>query len=186
MEKGPAAMLKYRPAIPSDIQRVIHLHVSISQSAYAHILPEAYLSEVVPSEKQALWETRFAALSSPDHLIFVASDGGPAAGFCCFAFSEEPEFGTYLHNLYVAPSHQGQGLAKALLRHTISAFDPMRKDRPVHLRAFVKNTRATALYDRLGGVVIERIGVAHAGNPVVEMVRYQWSTAHDFLEKLAG
>jgi len=179
-------MLKYRPALPSDAQMIIDLHVSMSQNTYAHILPESYLQDVLPAEKRELWQTRCAALPSPDHLIIVACDGAEIAGFCCFVFNEEKEFGTYLHNLYVSPSFQGKGVAKTLLREALSTFEHSRKDLPVHLVAFAKNTRATAIYDRLGGLVIERREVTRAGNPAVELVRYQWPTAHELLEKLAA
>lgn len=179
-------MLKYRPALPSDVQMLIDLHVSMSQNTYAHILPESYLQDVLPTEKRELWQTRCAALPSPDHLIIVACDGAEIAGFCCFVFSEETEFGTYLHNLYVSPFFQAKGVAKTLLREALSTFEHSRKDLPVHLVAFAKNTRATAIYDRLGGRVIERREVTRAGNPAVELVRYQWPTAHELLEKLAA
>ncbi len=179
-------MLKCRPALPSDVRMIIDLHVSMSQNTYAHILPEAYLKDVLPAEKRDLWQKRCAVLPSPDHLIIVACDGAEIAGFCCFVFNEEKEFGTYLHNLYVSPSFQGKGAAKTLLREALSTFEHSRKDLPVHLVAFAKNTKARAVYDRLGGVVIERREVARAGNPAVELVRYQWPTAHDLLEKLAA
>lgn len=91
-----------------------------------------------------------------------------------------------MHNLYVSPSFQGKGVAKALLREALTAFDDPRKDLPVHLVAFAKNIRATGVYDRLGGRVIETRTVERAGNPAVELVRYQWRTAHVLLEKLAG
>lgn len=179
-------MLKYRPAVPSDVQMIIDLHVSMSRSTYAHILPEAYLKDVLPAEKRNLWEKRCAVLPSPDHLINVACDAAEIAGFCCFVFNEEKEFGTYLHNLYVSPSLQGRGVAKALLREALSVFDPQRKDLPIHLVAFAKNMKATAVYERLGGVVIERNEVTRSGNPAVELVRYQWPTAHDLMEKLSA
>lgn len=177
-------MLKYRQAVPSDAQLIVDLHVSMSQRTYAHILPETYLKDVLPAEKQQLWQTRCAALPSSDHLIIIACEGTQIAGFCCFVFNEETEFGTYLHNLYVSPSFQGKGVAKALLREALSLFDDPRKDLPVHLVAFAKNTGATAVYDRLGGRVIETRTVERAGNPAVELVRYQWPTAHVLLEKL--
>lgn len=179
-------MLTYRQAVPSDAQLIIDLHVSMSQHTYAHILPETYLKDVLPGEKQQLWQTRCAALPSPDHLIVVACNEAEIAGFCCFVFNEEKEFGTYLHNLYVSPSFQGKGVAKALLRAALTVFDDPRKDLPVHLVAFAKNIRATGVYDRLGGRVIETRTVERAGNPAVELVRYQWRTAHVLLEKLAG
>lgn len=179
-------MLKYRPAVPSDVRMIIDLHVSMSRSAYAHILPETYLRDVLQAEKRDLWQKRCAVLPSPDHLIIVACDGAEIAGFCCFVFNEEKEFGTYLHNLYVSPFFQGKGVAKTLLREALSTFEHSRKDLPVHLVAFAKNMKATAVYDRVGGLVIERREVTRAGNPAVELVRYQWPTAHELLEKLAA
>lgn len=175
--------LHYRPATSEDMAGIIRLHISISRQAYAHILPQPYLDTVMPAEKQALWEQRFSPSASA-HLILVAVDGAELAGFCCFVLDEETEFGTYLHNLYVSPAFQRRGVASAMLREAIILLEPKRMDQPVHLLAFARNSAAIAVYDRLGGIVIERKEVERAGNPAVELVRYQWPTASVLLEEL--
>lgn len=177
------SVIDYRPADISDMQAIINLHVSLSQKTYAHILPEAYLRDVVPGEKQALWQRRFASPKSL-RVITVATHNQNVEGFCCFPLDEETEFGTYLHNLYVSSDLQGKGVAKSLLRQAIDTFDLERKAKPVHLVAFVRNTRAVAIYDRLGGRVIDRSEVTRAGNPPVELVRYQWPSANQLADQL--
>lgn len=176
-------MLDCRLAQPSDMQMIVKLHISLSQSTYADILPESYLRDVVPNEKQELWARRFAA-SQSDRVIVVATSNGNVEGFCCFLLKEETEFGTYLHNLYVSSDYQGRGVAKLLLQQAINVFSDERKGQPVHLLVFAKNTKAVAMYDRLAGKVIERSEVVRSGNPVVELVRYQWSSADELIGRL--
>ncbi|MFB9948917.1 GNAT family N-acetyltransferase [Rhizobium puerariae] len=176
-------MLKYRPALASDKQMIINLHVAMSKSTYANILPRHYLENELPYEKQELWEKRFAGPNC-NQLIFVALSSSEIAGFCCFAFNEEKEHGTYLHNLYVTHEYQRRGVAKSLLSHAIGAFDSTRRRMPVHLLAFAENTNAVDVYEKLDGTVIEKRVVERSGNPAVELLRYQWPSAEVLLYKI--
>jgi len=101
-------------------------------------------------------------------------------------FNEETEFGTYLNNLYVSSAFQRQGVAKSLLRQTIPVFKRPRKELPVHLLVFAKNIKAVAVYDQLGGIVIDKSQAVRAGNTPVELLRYQWPSAQTLFEKLDG
>jgi ribosomal protein S18 acetylase RimI-like enzyme len=177
------AMLEYRFAQPVDMPSIVSLHVSLSQATYDHILPRGYLKDVLPQEKEELWAGRFA-VPDPHLITVVATDRDEVIGFCCFPFAEEIQFGSYLHNLYVSSEYQGRGVARATLRWAIDMFDNERKALPVHLRVFSKNIRAVAMYERWGGQIIERSNVVRLGNPSVEIVRYQWPSAHELLIKL--
>ncbi len=176
-------MLKYRRALVSDMEMIIDLHVVMSKSTYAHVLPQHYLDNELPLEKRELWEKRFAGPNT-DQLIFVAMHGQEIAGFCCFVFNEEKEHGTYLHNLYVSEEYQKRGVAKSLLNQAIGTFDSDRQKLPVHLLVFAKNTNAVAIYEKLDGTVIEKRDVSRWGNPTVELLRYQWPSADALLQKL--
>ncbi|MDO5897183.1 GNAT family N-acetyltransferase [Agrobacterium sp. Azo12] len=162
---------------------IIDLHVVMSKSTYAHVLPEHYLANELPLEKRELWEKRFAGPNT-DQLIFVAMHGQEIAGFCCFVFNEGKEHGTYLHNLYVSQEYQKRGVAKSLLNQAIETFDSDRQKLPVHLLVFAKNTNAVAIYEKLDGTVIEKRDVSRWGNPTVELLRYQWPFADALLQKL--
>jgi len=97
----------FRPALHPDRESVISLHIEISQQAYSQILPHDYLRNVMPTEKLRLWERRFENLDDPNTQIIVAEHEANVAGFICFQFDREPEFGSYLHNLYVGRDLRG-------------------------------------------------------------------------------
>lgn len=98
-------------------------------------------------------------------------------GFICFQFNHEPEFGSYLHNLYVRRDLRGSGHARSLISKALERFDSDKLGHAVHLIAFAENVPARHLYDRLGGAVVERSVREHPGNPPIEIVRYQWQSA---------
>lgn len=177
-------MLQYRQALASDMPRIVHLHVETSREAYANILPEDYLQGVLLAEKRTLWQKRFT-VSPSDHTIFVATDGLDIVGLCCFLFNEQMQFGTYLHNLYVRPAFQGRGVASSLLREAIATFDDLRKVEPIHLLVYAMNMKAVAVYDRLGGIVVEKCEVLRAGS-AVELLRYQWPSAIELVANAGG
>lgn len=163
-----------RPARPDDRDEIIRLHVTLSQSAYANILPAEFLRDVMPGEKLELWSARLATSPDPEKLSIVVAEapGGEClAGFACFVFDPEDEWGAYLHNLYVSTDHQGQGLARRLLQAALSTFPPAFAQGPLSLRALEENKPARRLYDRLGGTISER---DLTGQPPVGVVRYTW------------
>lgn len=167
----------FRPALRPDRDSIISLHVEISQQAYAQILPHDYLRNAMPTEKLRLWKQRFEDLDDPNTQITVAQHEASVAGFICFQFDHEPEFGSYLHNLYLGRDWRGSGHGRALIRNALDRFDPYRLGHAVHLMAFSENAPARRLYDGLGGTVIEQSIRRRGNNPPVEVVRYQWQSA---------
>jgi ribosomal protein S18 acetylase RimI-like enzyme len=166
-----------RPARPDDRDEITRLHVTLSQSTYAHILPATFLADVMPGEKVALWSERLATAPDPEKLsIMVAEEPGAGrlAGFACFVFDAEDQWGAYLHNLYVSADYQGQGLARRLLQAALATFPPTFAHGPLSLCALEDNKPARRLYDRLGGVVSERDLTDGSGHPPVGFVRYTW------------
>lgn len=57
-----------------------------------------------------------------------------------------------LDDLYIDPEYQGKGVGSAVLRRCIREAD-----RPVYFYVYTKNTRAIALYERLGFRVTETV-----------------------------
>jgi len=166
----------YRNASPSDLEPIIALHVEEQRRAYAHILPESHLRTEMPAQKRELWHGRLQKEVDRNQLsVTVAeSDAHHVVGFACFVFETDDSFGSYLHNLYVASSHQRRGIARKLLVEGIARFDPDRMRSPVHLLVYKANDTARGLYDRLGGHPIECL---ERGIPPIELLRYQWSSA---------
>lgn len=167
----------FRPAIHRDCEYIVSLHVEISREAYSKILSQQYLQEILPHEKEELWARRFANLDDPNTQITVMEHQGEVSGFLCFQFDYEPQFGTYLHNLYVVKGFRGGGHARSLIRAGIDQFSDLRRNIPIHLVVFAENETARRLYDRLGGTMIEHSTRKRGDNPPVEVIRYQWESA---------
>lgn len=180
--RGDRAM-NFRDAKRDDREAVTALHISISQQTYAGILSANYLADVMPEEKTSLWERRLAqGVDSTRMSLKVAEEAAAVAGFACFLFDEETEFGTYLHNLYVAANHQGKGVARNLLAESIRSFSAHRLDRPVHLLTLRENHPARSFYERIGGQPVEERRNVMSRLPHVIFVRYQWPSAHTLRE----
>lgn len=173
----------FREGVAEDREAIASLHISVSQRTYGHILSADYLANVLPEEKVRLWEERLACGVDRGRLcLIVADDGAGLAGFCCFRFDHEPEFGTYLHNLYVAETHRGHGVARRLLAEGIRRFPDACLARPVHLLTFVENHRARHFYEQLGGRLIGEAQNVSASYPHVRFARYQWTSAREMSE----
>lgn len=169
-----------RDATPDDREAIISLHVRVSQRAYAGMLPADYLADIMPDEKARLWEKRLSGGVDPERLrVTLAHFDTELAGFSCFLFDQETQFGTYLHNLYVDHAYQGKGIARSLLVAGIQRFSPQQRNRPVHLLTLADNHTARRFYEKLNGRIIEEKRSVMASNPEVLFVRYQWRSAHE-------
>ena len=170
--------MHYRPAVPGDRDSIAALHIEGGQQAYAGILPRTYLFEVLPQEKDALWRQRLdRGVDGLRLSVTVAESSTDIAGFACFLFDQKTDFGTYLHNIYVSSRYQRRGVASGLLVAGIDTFSTALGERPVHLLVFLENLPARALYDRLGGQIVEQFVRDYDGHPSVGLVRYQWASA---------
>ncbi|QCL77541.1 GNAT family N-acetyltransferase (plasmid) [Agrobacterium tumefaciens] len=169
-----------RDATPDDREAITSLHVRVSKRAYAGMLPADYLAEIMPDEKTRLWEKRLSQGSDPERLrVTLAHFDNELAGFSCFLFDHETQFGTYLHNLYVDPAYQGKGVARSLLSAGIQRFSPQQRNRPVHLLTLADNHPARRFYEKLNGQIVEEKRSVMASYPDLIFVRYQWRSAHE-------
>lgn len=172
--------MHYRGALLKDVDGITSVHVLGGQQAYADILPADYLKDVLPQEKRDLWRSRLAEGFDKSRLsITVAEEADDLAGFACIPFDQEQDFGTYLHNIYVAKRYQRMGVASGLLAAGVEAFDAGGLEQPVHLLVFAKNAPARAFYERLGGKMIEQTERSRAGSEPIALCRYQWASARE-------
>lgn len=168
----------YRGAGEADRDGIIALHIRGGKAAYSSILPPDYLHQIMPVEKEALWRQRLDGGVDRNKIsVTVADSGSGLAGFCCFDFTQDGAFGTYLHNIYVSASHQRMGVASGLLVAGIGGFSAERLVAPLHLLVFARNSPARAFYDRLGGIIVETIARSREGSGPIPLCRYQWQSA---------
>ena len=82
----------------------------------------------------------------------AARDGGVIVGYGGIAIGPPPRPDAEIHNLAVAPDHQGRGIGRALLRALLAAADA------VHARVFLEvrtdNAAALGLYASEGFAVV--------------------------------
>lgn len=83
--------------------------------------------------------------------IAVRCDGEPAGYYCCRREDGELE----LDELFVLPPYRNMGIGTAIVRKILSECAE-----PIILYVFLKNTRARALYERLGFRVIKEFGAS--------------------------
>lgn len=77
--------------------------------------------------------------------------GGKKAGWYCFSPSDDGRM--ELDNFYVLPEYRGYGIGTAVLKKCFSETD-----KPIILYCFTCNTRALALYSRMGFRLTETVG----------------------------
>lgn len=82
-----------------------------------------------------------------DEVIFVIEVGDRVMGFLSIDWPAR-----FLHNLYIDPAHQGQGLGRQLLERALAHMGP-----PVDLKTRPENTASQAFYRRLGWFEVERL-----------------------------
>lgn len=85
-----------------------------------------------------------------DRYTCVLADG-KKAGWYCFTPSDDGRM--ELDNFYILPEFRNRGIGTAVLNRCLA-----QTDKPIFLYAFLGNTRAIALYSRMGFRIIEYEG----------------------------
>ncbi len=106
--------MKLRIATSSDAKTIAAVHAASWQMTYRDALSADYLQRTVLADREAVWAERFAS-PKENQCVFIAEDESGVIGFTCAFAAEHAEWGSYLDNLHVRQSSQGQGIGKALL-----------------------------------------------------------------------
>jgi ribosomal protein S18 acetylase RimI-like enzyme len=172
-----------RPAQTTDRAEITRLHIEVGASTYRGIMSDHYLDVIRPNEKNQLWLDRMAkGIDTQKYTLRVAEQSNQHVGFIFFSLEDEQEFGTYLHHLYISPSHQGRRLGLGLLKDGITSLPQSRQTLPVHLVALDANTRATSFYEKLGGQIISQMRRPQEDGPDIALSRYQWVSAAELAQ----
>lgn len=138
-----------RSATPADAAVIADIHAASWQLHYRNALSPAYLSDVAPRERHALWQSRFDH-PKPNQQVFVADVDGETVGFACVYAGENPQWGAYLDNLHVRPEHQSRGIGRLLMMAVMRWCHAIAPDKGLCLLVNKNNVRAQAFYERLG------------------------------------
>lgn len=167
--------LSVRPGRLADQRAVAALRVVTWRSAYAGIVPAAYLAAMDPV---ALGERRVAryAVRPPSDVDFVAERGGELVGFAHggrYRDDDGPADGAgEVYALYVTPAAQGTGAGTALLEATTAALRGAGLD-PVLLWVLADNHRARRFYESHGFAADGTTHTWEAGDAALPEVRYR-------------
>jgi GNAT superfamily N-acetyltransferase len=127
-------MIKIRGARESDTPQLERLFLIARQKTFVWENPEKFKLE--DYRESVTGET-----------VFVAEDeSGTIVGFISVWELGRPPF---IHHLYVAPNHQGEGIGQLLIGSLFSWLPT-----PYELKCLVKNKRALAFYQKNNWVVV--------------------------------
>jgi ribosomal protein S18 acetylase RimI-like enzyme len=138
-------------------EQIAALHAASWVATYSDVLSPLYLQNTVPTERLALWKSRFETPKS-NQLVLVAQEGSAVIGFAfaCVFVGEHPQWGSCLDNLHVQSSHQGQGVGRSLLRCVAALCEIKIPDQGLYLNVNQSNTRAQMLYLAWGGLTTRK------------------------------
>lgn len=162
--------MEIRPATPADAEAIARVQVETWRSAYTGMIAGHVLDAMTVERTAARWATYFG---TPGVAVWLAVDGGEAAGFVCVGPPREddvPAAGE-VYAIYVRPAAQRRGLGAALLG---TAEDRLGDGAGV-LWVLTANAPARAFYEARGWVPEGTERGIDVGGDVVAELRYRRS-----------
>ncbi len=141
--------MNIRVASLADASKIAGIHTSSWRDTYKSALTEAYLTGIVPREREEVWAERFIN-QKPNQYVLVAEFDEEIVGFACFYSGENPDFGSYLDNLHVRKAYQSKGVGKSLLIEGACWCFQQYPDKGLCLLVNQDNINAQAFYKWLG------------------------------------
>ena len=133
-------ILSYSPAQPEDIDQIYLLCKSLIQT-YERV-------DAIDLPKVLRWVRQKLETSIGEYMVIHAD--GQKAGYYHFYRNEDGLL--ELDDLYLFPPFQNQGIGTAVIQKCCASTTE-----PIQLYVFARNTRAVALYERLGFQIVETI-----------------------------
>ncbi|WP_043455579.1 GNAT family N-acetyltransferase [Streptomyces fulvoviolaceus] len=162
-----------RKGTPADADRIAALHTASWRSAYATLMPAAYLQGPLAEEHREKWRTRTSALGA-DRLLLTAEEDGEVCGFLHLCTEDRR---VHVDNLHVRPDRVGTGLGRRLLRRGFAWAATEYPGRDVFLEVLRGNDRAIVFYERQGGLRTAERPLRLAPGLVLDEIEYTWPAA---------
>lgn len=169
---GPAAI---RPATPNDVAAIARIHVESWRSAYAGIVPDAYLVRMDAARQRRMWRSTLDHSGRGHHVVVaeLGGGGGEVAGFASCgparrdALPRRAPYDGEVFTLYVALDHQGHGHGKRLLT---ACFDTLRdQDKTAAIVWVLAANPARFFYEAQGGRKVAERTESFAGAELAEL-----------------
>lgn len=169
-------MIHLRQARPGDAGAIADLHTAGWRDTYRNVMSSDFLDNHAQQERLTHWQS---AMSQPDGEkgVFVAEKDGKVEGFICVRLRHDAQWGTYVDSLHVSSALRGQGAGKLLLRRAAEWIDGVDTESPLYLWVFEDNVRATAFYQKLGGVIAEKTVSEMSSSDNAPVFRISWINA---------
>lgn len=155
MTDEPSSRAVVRPYRPDDLDAVIDLWYASWHATFPDLRHH---------EPKHEWRRRFETEIAVEERIYVAEGDGRLAGF--LAVKEECGGRGYLHEIFLAPEFQGQGIGSMLI-----AVAKELAPAGLRLHTLQRNTRAATFYERHGFTLVST-GIGRVGLPNVQ---YAWT-----------
>lgn len=162
-----------RPATPDDVDTIARIHVEAWRSAYAGILPDAYLVRMDGAGQRRMWRQTLRGGGRGHHVIVAEPTGGGVVGFASCgparrdALPPRAPYDGEVFTLYVALDHQGHGHGKRLLE---ACFGTLRgQDKTAAVVWVLAANPARFFYEAQGGKKIAERIESFAGANLAEL-----------------
>ncbi len=168
-----------RPARVSDAGRIGAIHVDAWRSAYAGVLPDAYLSGLSAIQQAGRYRTGLAV----GRAAVVAEEAGQVVGFATMQKRQRDLADGEIETLYVLDDYRDRGIGRGLMR---AAAQTLAADgcRSVFLWV-LRDNPSRWFYERLHGVRVAEGRTAVAG-VVVTKDAYVWTPIDRLLDPPAA
>lgn len=163
-----------RDAVPADAAAIARVHVDTWRTAYAGILPDAFLAGLAYAASESNWSQAFTA-NRPDTCMVVAETAaGEVVGFAFGAPEREgnPVYRGEVFAIYVLAAYQRKGVGQRLLA---GAARRLRAAGMASMLLWVlrDNHAARRFYAALGGEFVAEKAITIGGTDLME-VAYGW------------
>lgn len=174
-----------RIASKNDSENIGRLHADSWRTAYGNVLCEEYLSGNIISERVTFWSSRLA--SPADNLkVIVAAEGDQIVGFACFVLEHDPQWGSLLDNLHVAPMLKRSRIGAALMAEVARMCNEQARHKGLYLWVLEPNENAQGFYKALGARHTDSDTWFPPDGGQVPKFRYVWSSVKDLKHCVDG
>jgi GNAT superfamily N-acetyltransferase len=166
-------------------EQIAALHAASWAASYSDVLSPYYLERVVPTERLAIWQERF---ENPkiNQFVLVAKEAELVVAFACAFVGEHSDWGSYLDNLHVKPSHQGRGVGSSLLMQVAAICEQRCSGQGLYLLVNQSNLRAQKFYLALGAQNSQTAIWNAPDGTSVPTFRFSWPSVAALAENAAG
>ncbi len=176
--------MRLRNAELTDIKNLADLHTASWRLAYREALSAEYLQHQVELDRQTHWQKIMHEPLVRQHVLIAEQDQN-MLGFVCFYGLESAEWGSYIHNLHVAETAHGKGVAAQLMQAAAQTCAQEYGDGGLYLWVLQSNLRAQRFYQKCGGVQAGSDIWQAPGGTVVATDRYHWPSTAALASRLS-